>query len=140
MLTCTDWSPRDTGHKMALSPALVVRALPGTSLPWRGTCLDIWSPKQGLSQKVFCFYLSQKLCSFCSLHTHQCRLVSEGPGTQDGSLTCSGRAFPGGHLSSWEGARVSGAGNGVCPRGCVASACPRSCVASAVRLLILSSQ
>jgi hypothetical protein len=30
--------------------------------------------------------LSQKLCGFCSLHSHLCRLVSEGPGTQDGSL------------------------------------------------------
>jgi len=28
-LTCTDWSPRDMGHKMALSPALVGRALLG---------------------------------------------------------------------------------------------------------------
>ena len=32
MLTCTDWSLRDMGHKMALSPALVVRALLGRHL------------------------------------------------------------------------------------------------------------
>ena len=49
---------------------------------------DVWSLKQGLSQK---------LCCFCSLlsHLHRLRLVSEGPGTQDGSLTCTERAIPG---------------------------------------------
>jgi hypothetical protein len=33
-LTCIDWSPRETGHKMALSTALVVRALPRRHLSW----------------------------------------------------------------------------------------------------------
>jgi hypothetical protein len=47
-------------------------------LLWRGRCPDIC--RQGLSQK---------LCHFCSLHSHLCRLVSDGPGRQDGSLTCS---------------------------------------------------
>jgi hypothetical protein len=32
MLTCTDWSLRDVGYKMAHSPALAVRALPGGHL------------------------------------------------------------------------------------------------------------
>jgi hypothetical protein len=75
--------------------------------------------------------LSQKLCPFCSLHSHLCRLVSEGSRTQDSSPTCFGRPLPGRHLSSvGEGARMSGARNGVCPKSCVASVCPRSCVAS----------
>ena len=68
-LTCTDWSLRDTGHKMALSPALVVRALQGRHLP-QGMCPDVWSPKRGLSQKLSFFYLSQKLCLFFSLLAH----------------------------------------------------------------------
>ena len=76
---------------MAPSPALAVRALP---LLWQGRCPDVWSPKWGLSQKLCCFCLSQKLCHFCSLHSHLCRLVSEGSWTQDGSLTCSSHAFP----------------------------------------------
>jgi hypothetical protein len=68
------------------------------------------------------FRLFQKLCSFSSPHSHLGRLVSEGSGTLDVSSTCSGRALPGGHLSSGvEGVRVSGAWNGVCPRSCVAS-------------------
>jgi hypothetical protein len=66
------------------------------SPPWQTTsplagkvprCLE---PKRGLSQKLCHFCLSQKLCCFCILHSHLCRLVSEGSGTQDGSLTCSG--------------------------------------------------
>jgi hypothetical protein len=32
MLTCTNWSLRDRKHKMALSPPLAVRALPGRHL------------------------------------------------------------------------------------------------------------
>ena len=41
-----------------------------------GRCLNVWSLKRGLSQK---------LCSFCSLHSHLHRLLSEGSGTQRGS-------------------------------------------------------
>jgi hypothetical protein len=40
-------------------------------LLWLWRCPDIWIPKVGLSQK---------LCRSCSLHSHLCRLVSEGPG------------------------------------------------------------
>ena len=51
------------------------------------TCLlaEDEGPKQGLSQKM------GFLCSLCA-HLH--RLVSEGPKTQDGSLTCSGGQSP----------------------------------------------
>ena len=38
--------------------------------------------------------LSQKMCFLSNLHTHLHRLVSKGPGTQDGSLTCSGSQSP----------------------------------------------
>jgi hypothetical protein len=38
--------------------------------------------------------LSQKMCCFCSLCTHLHRLVSKGPRTQDGSLTCSSSQSP----------------------------------------------
>jgi hypothetical protein len=40
--------------------------------------------------------LSQKLCSFCSPHSHLRRLVSEGTRTKDGFPRCSSRALPGG--------------------------------------------
>jgi hypothetical protein len=40
--------------------------------------------------------LSQKLCSFCSRHSHLCRLVSEGSGNQDNSPRCSDKGLPGG--------------------------------------------
>ena len=61
-----------------------------TPLLWHGRCPDVWSPKRGLSQKLCHFCPYQKLCRFCSPNSHLCRLVSEGSGTQDGSLTCSG--------------------------------------------------
>ena len=52
-------------------------------------------PKQGLSQKK---------CCLCSLHAHLQRLVSEGHGTQDGSLTCSvGQSPPGQTPLLWRG-------------------------------------
>jgi hypothetical protein len=55
-------------------------------------CLE---PKQGLSQK---------LCLFCSLHSHMCRLVSEGPRAKDGSLTCSvSQCAPGQTPLLWRG-------------------------------------
>ena len=58
-------------------------------------------------------------CEVSVAHSHLSRLVSEGSGTQDGSPRCSGRALPGGHLSSsGEGAWMSGAQNGVCLRSC----------------------
>ena len=90
-----------------------------TPVLWQGKCLDVWSPKWVLSQmlchfslfqKLCSFCLSQKLCRFCRLHSHLCRLVSEGSGTQDGSLTCSGTCTSGG-----EGALMSGAEMGSVP-------------------------
>jgi hypothetical protein len=60
------------------SPTCSGRALPPRAYtsPLAGRCPDVWSPKWGLSQKLCCSCLSQKLCSFCSLHSHLRRLVS----------------------------------------------------------------
>ena len=65
---------------------------------WSCLLTEDEGPKQGLSQKLCHFYLSQKLCSFCSPHSHLHRLVSEGSWTQDGSPRSSSRALPGGPL------------------------------------------
>ena len=67
-LTCTDWSLRDPGPKMAPSPALVVQSPPRrASLLWRGRFLDVWSLK---------IALSQKLCHFCNLLAYPLQSVS----------------------------------------------------------------
>jgi hypothetical protein len=77
-LTYTDWSLKNVGHKMALSPALLVRVLLSRHL--------------SSARKVpRCL-----LCCFCSPHSHLRRQVSEGPGTQDGSLTCFSSQSPSG--------------------------------------------
>jgi hypothetical protein len=53
------------------------------------TCL--LSEDEGLKQG-----LSQNLCSFCSSHSHLCRLVLAWSRNQDGSPTFWGKALPGG--------------------------------------------
>jgi hypothetical protein len=46
-LTCTDWSPRDPGHKMVPSPAPVIRALSGGHISSDGEGVgDVWTPKR----------------------------------------------------------------------------------------------
>jgi hypothetical protein len=76
-------------------------------LLWQGQCSDVWSPKQGLSQKLCRFCLSQKLCHFCSPPSHLHRLFSEEPRRQDGSITCSegrgGQSPPGRPPLFWRG-------------------------------------
>jgi hypothetical protein len=89
-LTCADWSLRHLGHKMASLPASK-EPFRVDNLLWKNRCSDVWSRKRGLSQKLCRFCLSQKLCHFCGPNSHLHRLVSEGSGTQDGSLTCSER-------------------------------------------------
>ena len=61
-LICADWSQRDLGHKMAPSPALEVRAIPGGHLSSGGKGAQM----SGARNRG----LSQKLCRFCSLLTH----------------------------------------------------------------------
>ena len=100
-----------------LSAGKLSSCLAGAQISAIQTCLmaEDEDPKQGLSQKM---------CCLSSLHDHLHRLVSEGRGTQDGSLTCSGSQSPLMQLPLlWgEGAQMSAAQNGVCPRSYVASA------------------
>jgi hypothetical protein len=99
-LTCAYWSLRYQDPKMDPSPALSVSPPGRTPLLWWGKCLDVWSSKRGLSQKLYCFFLSQKWCCFCSPPTHLGRLVSEGPRTQNTSSPAwAVRALPGGRTS-----------------------------------------
>ena len=74
---------------VALSWVSVIRVLSagklsscreGAQISGIRTCL--LAEGEGSKQGLF-----QKLCRFCSPHSHLCRLVSEGSGTQDGSLT-----------------------------------------------------
>ena len=90
--------------------------------------------RNGSSPEAVSLLLLQKLCSFCSPHSHLCRLVSEGSGNQDDSSSCLGNPFRVGQTSLfWQGRCPDvWSPKCVCPRTCVASACPRSCVASVV--------
>ena len=66
-LTCADWSLRDPGNKMVLSPFWHSEPSRGPPLLWRRRCLDVWNLKWGLSQK---------LCCFCSLLAHPLQATS----------------------------------------------------------------
>ena len=52
VLTCTDWSPGDVGHKMALSAALVVKALWTDTSPLAGKEPRCLEPKTGSVPEV----------------------------------------------------------------------------------------
>ena len=70
-LKCTDWSPSDPRHKMALSFALVFRTLPVDHLSSGGEDAQMSEAQNGLlSQKLCHFCLFQKLCHFYNLITH----------------------------------------------------------------------
>jgi hypothetical protein len=105
-MTCTDWSLRDTGHKMALSPALVVRALLSRHLSSGGE--DAWM--SGVQNRLCHSSCVASACPRNCVASVDCTLTwaySDGSGTQDGSLTCSCRALPGWHLSSGgQGAQI----------------------------------
>jgi hypothetical protein len=134
MLTSTDWSPRDPEHKMAPSLALAVRALPAGHLSFGGEGAQMSGAQNRACPRSCVASACPRSCvasAVCSLTLHSpradlCRLVSEGPGTQDGSLTSSGSQSPPGRplllFSGRESSQMSGTRNGVCPRSCVASA------------------
>ena len=65
-LTCTDLSPRDTGHQMALSPALVVRALPADTSPLVGKVPGCLEPEKGSVPEAV--LLLQSACSPFTIH------------------------------------------------------------------------
>jgi hypothetical protein len=68
-----------TGFRV-LSAGKLSSCREGAQISGIWTCLlaEDEGPKQGLSQRI---------CCLCSLHSHLCILDSEGPGTQDTSLT-----------------------------------------------------
>jgi hypothetical protein len=109
------------------------RSPPGGDLSSGGEGAQMSRAQNGICPRS-CVTSAILSLTLCSPHIHLCRLISEGPRTEDGSLTCSSHLYFVG-----EGARMSGVTNGFCPRSCVASACPRSFVPSAVCSLTLLS-
>jgi hypothetical protein len=73
-----------------LSPCREVAQISGI---WTFLLAEYEGLKQGLSQKLCHFHLSQKLCSFCSGHSHLHSLVSERSRTRDGSPRCFCKAL-----------------------------------------------
>jgi hypothetical protein len=87
-------------------------------------------PETGAASEALWLPPVSEAVSFCSPHSHLCRLVSAGSGNQDGSHRCSGKALPGGVDTSSLAGKVPGClepKNRVCLRSFVAPACPRSC-------------
>jgi hypothetical protein len=86
-----------TPGRLALKGVSVVRALSAhklSSCSEGGQISGIWTcllaEDEGLKQG-----LSQNLCSFCSPHSHLCRIVLEESGNQDGSPRFCGKALLG---------------------------------------------
>ena len=82
MLTCTEWSLSNVGHKVALSPALVVKILPAGHLSFGRESAWMSEAQNGVCPRS-CVASAVCLLTYCSLQVDLCRLVSEGPGTQD---------------------------------------------------------
>jgi hypothetical protein len=71
-LTYADYSCPSPGTKMCPADAQAKPSLVDwTPLLWQGRCLDIWSPKRGLPQKLCGSCLSQKLLASV-VHTLTC--------------------------------------------------------------------
>jgi hypothetical protein len=56
-------------------------------------CLE---PKMGSATEALWYLPVPEAISFCSPHSHLCRLVLVGSRNEDGSRRCSGKALPGG--------------------------------------------
>jgi hypothetical protein len=114
---------RDAGHKMALSPALAVRALPGGQVSSGGEGSRMSGARKGDCPRSC---VTSAVCSLTllSLLVPLYRVSQRDPGHKMAPPPALAvRALPGGHLSSGrEGAWMSVAQNGACPRSCVASA------------------
>jgi hypothetical protein len=61
--------------------------------PLAGMVTGCLESEMGSVPKLCQFYLSQKMCRFCSKHSHLCRLVSEGSCNQEVLPRCSGKAM-----------------------------------------------
>ena len=116
----------------ALSAGKLSSCREGAQISGIQTCLlaEDEGPKRGLSQKLYCLRLSQKLYSFCSCHSHLHRLVSESFWTRDGYPGCSSKALFGRVDTSPLAGMVSR-----CLEPEKGSAHHRSCVASVVHTL-----
>jgi hypothetical protein len=70
-------------------------------LLWQGKCPDVWSPKRGVSQKLYHYCLSQNLSCYCTLHSHLTEYSLRDPGPKMApSPAVLVRALLGSHLSS----------------------------------------
>ena len=88
-LTCANyfrWSP---GTKMAPADAEAKPFRAGqTPVLWPGRCPDVWSSKRGPPQKLCGSLPIPEAVSFCSPHSHLCRLLSVESRNEDGSRRC----------------------------------------------------
>lgn len=131
---CSLCSPHSHLHRLVSegsrnqdgSPRCSGKALPGMvgTFPQAGKVPGCLEPETRCAPEVVWLLPVPEVVSFCSSHSHLCRLVSEGPRPRLlPQVLWQSLPSQGGHLSSVrEGARMSVARNGVCPRSCVASA------------------
>ena len=82
----------------------------GAQISGLQTCLlaEDKGPKTGSVPEAVSLLPVLEAVSFCSPHSHLCKLVSEGSGNQDGSPRCSGKALPGGADTSPLAGKVPG--------------------------------
>jgi hypothetical protein len=52
-------------------------------LLWQIRCPDIWTAKRGSATEALCLLPVPEAVSFCSAHSHLCRLVLAGSGKED---------------------------------------------------------
>jgi hypothetical protein len=75
------------------SPRCSGKALPGwlDTSPLAGKVLGCLDPEMGCASEAVLILPVPEAVSFCSPHSHLCRLVLERSSNQDGSPRCSGR-------------------------------------------------
>jgi hypothetical protein len=76
-LTCADYFQRNRGTKMIPADAEAKPFRAGqTPILWPGSWLDVWSLKRGASSEALWLPPVPEAVSFCSAHSHLCRLLS----------------------------------------------------------------
>jgi hypothetical protein len=68
----------------------------GRTSPLAGKVPGCLEPEMGSVSEAVSLLPVPETVSFCSPHSHLCRLASEGSGNHDGSPRCSGKALLGG--------------------------------------------